>query len=68
METSTIGVEIGIASSRALERGDGRGIGSTGIVSKVRVSGSGLSIVDGSGTACKALFRLVPWVVNCDLE
>lgn len=69
METDTTGVEIGMAGSRALERGGGRGIGNTGnLVSKVGVGGSGLSVVDGSGITCKALFHLVPKVVNCDPE
>ncbi|CBI33022.3 unnamed protein product, partial [Vitis vinifera] len=60
-EIGTGGVEIGTAGSGALERGGGRGIGSTGkLMLKVGVGGSWLSVVDGSGTTCKSLFRLVP--------
>ena len=68
-EIGTVGVEIGIAGSRALKRDGGRGIWSTSkLMSKVGIGWSGLSIVDGSGTTCKVIFHLMPWVVNCDPE
>ena len=69
LETGITSVEIGISGSEAHERGGGRGIESIGkLMSKVEVGESGLFVVDGSGTIGKALFRLVPWVVNCDPE
>ena len=62
-------MEIGIVGFETLETGGKKGIGSTNkLISKVRVGGSELSIIDRRETTCKALFWIVPWLVNCGPE